>query len=899
MKKKILLTTLASLCLTAQAQKTSCASFMRTTPQADVVIPYKYDAPGIKTPLEWGLDLAWLDDANVRTGIFYAGRELIDIIRLSFQPTHSVENGTFHSEQTKDLNRRIDIVKKWCKEGVGYNINCDHKSMDKWYDSGTYSTPERAKRWAKLIDMTADYYKAHGLTHLVSLSPLNEPDYDYHELPNPLHRKADFREICRLLKEDEAYKEKYKDVRICGGNTLNDDKAYEWWNYLKDYLDEGNTHQLAGSFDNYASFYETILANGMHATNDELHNVMEAMVGAEYGLQTGIWWGTCEKTRSDFMKATWQGNPGERLGYGEHRNNWTAASVYRHADGRVQAFGGTSERQAVSTSYNFVATDRPVWYNGQRGCEYHMDIQGGTGYQQGQTNYENVIDIQAGDDVMPLLTEGTYKIVNAKTGKVLGFTSNPGTGWAALKQQSNALANPGWQQWQLRHVESGDRAYWILQLNTSGTPLYIDILNWSLEDGAEVGTYPGGLGTNEQWYLEYAGQNAFYIRSRYNTKCLEVPKGSSSIGTAVKMATVSGEEYQKWKFLPVNAKPDTRKPGAPAALKATAHNASVELTWTAPTDRDVRSYTVLRSKDGETFATLANGIATTQFTDNEAQDGITYYYKVYTEDLSLNRSDMSETVSAASTMDKGELLRLSLQDQTLADLTENANHAALCGDTLFSTYKEEACLTLDGSTHYLQLPYSIANHEALSISMWVHYGGGNNWARLFDFGNGTDQYMFLTANSGSGLQFAIKNGGEEQLVKPATPHRLPTTQWSHVVFTLDNGTGILYLNGEEIARNEHLTIKPTDFNPVLNYIGRSQYPADPLFKGHLRQVVISNYALTPEEVKNEATAIKDIRCEDAADRDNAHNAYLLNGVRATDKSRGIVIQGGRKMKISR
>ena len=94
-------------------------------------------------------------------------------------------------------------------------------------------------------------------------------------------------------------------------------------------------------------------------------------------------------------------------------------------------------------------------------------------------------------------------------------------------------------------------------------------------------------------------------------------------------------------------------------------------------------------------------------------------------------------------------------------------------------------------------------------------------------------------------------------------------------------------------------IKPTDFNPILNYIGRSQYPADPLFKGHLRQVVISNYALTPEEVKNEATAIKDIRCEDAAERDNAHDAYLLNGIRATDKTRGIVIQGGRKMKISR
>jgi hypothetical protein len=37
-------------------------------------------------------------------------------------------------------------------------------------------------------------------------------------------------------------------------------------------------------------FYKTVRANGHHATGDELHNVMEAMVGVEYGMQTGIWW---------------------------------------------------------------------------------------------------------------------------------------------------------------------------------------------------------------------------------------------------------------------------------------------------------------------------------------------------------------------------------------------------------------------------------------------------------------------------------------------------------------------------------------------------------------------------------------------------------------------------------
>ena len=109
------------------------------------------------------------------------------------------------------------------------------------------------------------------------------------------------------------------------------------------------------------------------ATADELHNVMEAMVGVEYGMQTGIWWGTAERARGEFCKASREG--GVRLGYEEHRDNWTAASVYRSPVGKVQAFGGTSERQAATTTYRFVSKDRDVYYNGhdpQR--EYIMEL---------------------------------------------------------------------------------------------------------------------------------------------------------------------------------------------------------------------------------------------------------------------------------------------------------------------------------------------------------------------------------------------------------------------------------------------------------------------------------------------------------------------------------------------
>lgn len=899
MKKICIAAIIASTTLSASAQKTSNASFMHTTPKADVTVPFKFYGEGVKTPIEWGLDLAWLDEANVRTGVFYAGKDVIDIMRLSFQPTYSVADGKFNNAQISALNKRITAVKNWCKSNVQYNINCDHASLDDWYNEGVSTTAERAKNWAKLIDMTADYYKSKGLTNLVSISPLNEPDYDYHALPTPSHRKADFKEICRLLKEDEAYKDKYKDVRMCGGNVLNPDKAYEWWNYLKTYLDEGNTHQLAGSFDNYANFFQTLTKAGMHATNDELHNVMEGIVGVEYGMQTAIWWGTCEKTRSDFMKATYQGNPGVRLGYGEHRNNWTAASVYRHANGLVQAFGGTSERQAVTTSYNFISTDIPVWYNGVRSCEYRMDILGGTGYQQGQTGYENEVEIQNSDDVMPVIVDGmAYKIVNLKSAKLLGCSAAPSNSWTSIKQVNNSNKNPGYQQWLFNRVTSGDRAYYLLKLNVEGSkPIYIDILDWNYKSGADVGTFPGGGGSLEQWYLEYAGDNSFYIRSRYSTKYLEVAGGTLTAGANIQMADFTGKDQQKWRILPVDVTPDKKAPAAPTELTAKANNASIELSWTAPADEDLNSYTILRSENGVDFITLANNVKDTIFVDNETNDATNYSYKVYAEDMSLNRSEHSAVVTALTTMEKGLVADLVLNDSTFTDLSDNANHSILNGKATYTTKSERTGLTLDGSSSYLQLPYTVANHDALTVSMWLYYSGGNSWSRIFDFGNGTDSYMFLTPYDGARMRFAIKNGGEEEIVRPTTAKKPRTNGWSHIAFTIDNGVGIIYLDGEEVARNESLTIKPSDIKPMMNYIGRSQFASDPMLKGHLYDLKIFNYALDAEEVKavmdGIETGVNDLKAE-AENSIRSNAAYRIDGTKASESSRGIIIKNGKK-----
>ena len=882
----------------ACAQVVSSASFMKAKQRADVTVPYRITDEGVATPIEWGLDLAWLSEDNIRCGAMYAGKDIIDIVRTSFRPSASVASGELSQGQLDTIALRYNIIKKYLKSDITYNINDDHAIPGKeencvvaWYNAPTSSTA-RAKRWAQVIDLSIKEYARLGLTNLVSISPFNEPDYGWGQGSNDYNtRMEDFKQIANVLKKN--YNGAYDNVRICGGNTLNDDKAYEWWNNMKTVIDEGNTHQLAGSFDNYANFFKQVRQYGHHATADELHNTMEAMVGVEYGMQTGIWWGTCEYTRSQFMKATYHGNPGKRIAYGEHRNNWTAASIYRHPDGKVQLFGGTSERQAYDTRFCFASTDRPTWTNGEVGRDFVMYLPGGTGYQTGQVNAEMVLNVQSGDDIMPEWPNGTYKIMNAQSGRLLGTDQTYTDGWHEVTQRGHSNSST-YLQWVVSSsVREYDFSYVTLRQNVKGG-MMLDIKDWNLNAGAQVGVFPGGIGTNEQWYLEYAGEGAFYIRSRFSTKCLEVADGVKEIGSAVRMGNFTGGKNQQWRFIDKKAIPEINAPSTPASLVATGQPASVKLEWQASTDdRGVDSYTVLRSEDGKNYYTIARGVTGTTLVDNEAKDGVEHWYRVYAVDKCYNYSLWSDAVSGMSTGAEAEIMSLTL-DQSLLDKNADGNHATLWGDAIWEDGHNGKALRLDSANNFVQLPYAIANHDEMTIAMWTYWRGGKNWQRLWDMGNGTDAYMFFSPKSDSGMRFAIKNGGGEQQIRMSSS--LPDNRWVHVAVTIGNGGARLYVDGQLAGENKNVTIRPSDISPVLNYIGRSQFAADPLYNGLIDDVRIFNRAYTSDQIRAIASGTDALESVSADVRTTSGGkVYDLSGRQLSRQQKGINIISGRKV----
>lgn len=183
-----------------------------------------------------------------------------------------------------------------------------------------------------------------------------------------------------------------------------------------------------------------------------------------------------------------------------------------------------------------------------------------------------------------------------------------------------------------------------------------------------------------------------------------------------------------------------------------------------------------------------------------------------------------------------------------ADNVFGSSSATEAGTPEYPAGKIGQAIELNGTGGYVTLPATDKKAAAdnITIAAWVYWKGGSQWQRIFDFGNNTNQYLFLSPRSGSNtLRFAIKNGGGEQFVETG---QLAADQWVHVAVTLGDGTGKLYVNGELKAEKNNMTIKPSDFKPSNNYIGRSQF-ADPLFTGKIDDFRVYDTVLSAEEIQ--------------------------------------------------
>jgi len=173
---------------------------------------------------------------------------------------------------------------------------------------------------------------------------------------------------------------------------------------------------------------------------------------------------------------------------------------------------------------------------------------------------------------------------------------------------------------------------------------------------------------------------------------------------------------------------------------------------------------------------------------------------------------------------------------------------------------------LDGaSQQYVDLPNNlVADRTSITIETWITPGYNSSWTRIWDFGSsnaGEDQadygvkhfMCYLLPN----LEATIYAGGIDSWVRSSPAYTLPVDQEAHVVWTSDGAThrARLYVNGVPVGKNNAAMNTPATVGATFNnWLGRSQFSADPCFTGAFNEFRIWDGALTALEVVASGTA---------------------------------------------
>ena len=122
------------------AQTYTSSSHRVAQPIPDRTVTFDVTGEGISKTVTFGADLAWASESNLRRAIRFMGKDQVDLIRASFQPTYPLVNGTeLTQEQIEDFNWRLHLIDTYMGPNTNLALNCDHPWVDDWY----VGNPER------------------------------------------------------------------------------------------------------------------------------------------------------------------------------------------------------------------------------------------------------------------------------------------------------------------------------------------------------------------------------------------------------------------------------------------------------------------------------------------------------------------------------------------------------------------------------------------------------------------------------------------------------------------------------------------------------------------------------------------------------------------------------------
>jgi hypothetical protein len=296
---------------------------------------------------------------------------------------------------------------------------------------------------------------------------------------------------------------------------------------------------------------------------------------------------------------------------------------------------------------------------------------------------------------------------------------------------------------------------------------------------------------------------------------------------------------------------------SPAGLSAIPGDQTITLRW-ASADGAV-TYTVKRATTSGgpyTPVPAGSGLSAVTFTDTGLTNGTPYYYVVSASNALGESIHSPEAVATPSTL-RVHLRFDEITGATAVDSSGRHQDATLVNAPTWSAGKINNAVTLtQTASHSVTLPAGVLGLTDTTIMTWVKLNTVTTWQRIFDFGTGTTNYMFLTTQYGTGgsankLRFAIRTPGVAETVvnQINSSIAMPLGTWVHVAVVLSGTTGRLYLNGVEVGASTAMTLSPASLGvTTLNYLGKSQFAADPYLNAALDDFRIYSEALSASQI---------------------------------------------------
>jgi hypothetical protein len=297
----------------------------------------------------------------------------------------------------------------------------------------------------------------------------------------------------------------------------------------------------------------------------------------------------------------------------------------------------------------------------------------------------------------------------------------------------------------------------------------------------------------------------------------------------------------------------TREPiaigAAPSGLTAHAANGNVELSWWG--SAYATGYQVQRATSASgPFTTIGTVTEPRTWTDKPG-DGVWHYRVV----ASTSGGDLVGAGTQRVALPSELRLHLPLNEGSgtrAADDSGNGFNASLATGASWGAGRVSgSALALDGTSGHLALPSGVVTGLSdFTLAVWVYWNAASTNSRVFDFGSSDMAYLALIPRDGRGHLRCSITGTMwygEQSITTETP--LANGRWVHLAVTLAGSVGTLYVDGAVAATNSAISFAPFQLGATSqNWLGRSQYSADPYFNGRLQDLRLYSGALSASQI---------------------------------------------------